>query len=196
MTLTWTQPPEIASLAQLLMIYLYGPLKRNTEKRVRPSCKLSKGNDWMETQMKRIGDSHQDVWGHDHKIIRMEWKCSLVEDHTSFELRRMMIRTDQLLCIAEATVSKFDTRESGAGTCDPAKALVLSLKQFMPISTGFMTREPPGQRWSSKAYTLVIPSSIQMYWHVWALSHSAHGVLNLEGTLRQLLPTSERCTIV
>ena len=31
-------------------------------KRVRTSCKLSKGRDWMEAQMKRIVDSHQDVW--------------------------------------------------------------------------------------------------------------------------------------
>ena len=38
--------------------------------------------------------------------------------------------TDQLLCIAEAAGSKIYTRESEMGTCSPAKALVLSLKQF------------------------------------------------------------------
>ena len=80
--------------------------------------------------MKRIGDSCQDIWGHDHKIVRTEWKQALVEDHTSFEMKRMMTRTDQLLCIAKATGSKIYTRESAVGTCGQAKALVLSLKQF------------------------------------------------------------------
>ena len=111
------------------MMYPYRLLRRNTG-RVRASCKLSKGSDWMETQMKRIGDSHQDIWGHDHKIVRTEQKCALVEDHTSFEMRRMMTRTDQLLHIAEATGSRVYTRESEVGTHGPAKALVLSLKQF------------------------------------------------------------------
>ena len=84
----------------------------------------------METQMKRIGDSCQDVWGHDKKIVRTEWKCTLAEDHTSFEMRRTTTRTDQLLCIAEATGSKIYTRESEAETCGAPNALVLSLKQF------------------------------------------------------------------
>ena len=34
LTPTWTQPPETASLAWKLLRYLYGLLKRNTEKRV------------------------------------------------------------------------------------------------------------------------------------------------------------------
>ena len=53
------------------------------------SFKLSKGSDWAETQMKRIGDSHQDVWGHDYKIVRAEQKHALVDDHPSFKMRRM-----------------------------------------------------------------------------------------------------------
>ena len=32
-------------------------------KRVRVSCKLSKGSYWMEAQLKRISNCHQDVWG-------------------------------------------------------------------------------------------------------------------------------------
>ena len=80
---------------------------------------------------KEFGDSHQDIWGHDHKIVRTEQKCTLAEDCTSFEMKRMMTRTDQLVCIAEATGSKIYTRESEAGTSGSAKALVvLSLKQF------------------------------------------------------------------
>ena len=103
--------------------------RKKYRKRVRASCKIIKGSDWMETQMKRIGDICQDIWGHDHKIARTEWRHALVEDHTSFEMRRMT-RTDQLLCIAEATSCKIYTRESEVGTHGSAKALVLSLKQF------------------------------------------------------------------
>ena len=80
--------------------------------------------------MKKIGDIHQDVWGHDLKIIRTEQKCTLLEDCTSFEMRRMMTRTEQLFHIAEATGAKIYTRQSEAGTQGQAKALVLSLKQF------------------------------------------------------------------
>ena len=41
----------------------------------------------------------------------------------------MMARTDQLLCIAEATGSKIYTREVEAETHGRAKTLVLLLKQ-------------------------------------------------------------------
>ena len=80
--------------------------------------------------MKRIKDSHQDVWGQDHKIIRTKRKCILADDHTSFEMRRMPTRTDQLLHIDEATGSKICTRESEVEVQGPTRALVLSLKQF------------------------------------------------------------------
>ena len=80
--------------------------------------------------MKRIGDSFQDIWGHDHKITRTEQKCTLLEDPNSFEMKRMTTRTDQLLHVAEAIGSKIYTRESEAETHSPANALVLSLKQF------------------------------------------------------------------
>ena len=101
-----------ASLAWILMRYPSGLLRRSV-KRVRVSCKLSKGSDWMEAEMKRIRDSHQDVWGHDHKIVRTKQKCALADDH-SLEMRGMATRTDQILCIAEATGSKIYTRESKA----------------------------------------------------------------------------------
>ena len=56
-------------------------------KRVRASCKLSKAMDWMDTQTKRIKGGHQNVCGHDHKIIRAKQKHALVDDHTSFKMR-------------------------------------------------------------------------------------------------------------
>ena len=54
-------------------------------KRVWASCRL-KNNPWMETQQKRINNSHQDVWGNDCKIIKTEQKCAFAEDHISFEM--------------------------------------------------------------------------------------------------------------
>ena len=99
-------------------------------KRVRASCKLSKDSDWMETQMKRIGNIHQDVWGHDHKSVRAKYKCALSDDCISFKMRGMATRTNQLICIAEATGFKIYTRESKAEAQGLVKALVLSLKQF------------------------------------------------------------------
>ena len=85
---------------------------------------LCKGSDWTETQIKRIGDSHQDIWGCDNKMIRTEQKYTLVEDYTSFQMRRMTTRTDQLLCIAEATGSKIYMRESEVENHIQAKALI------------------------------------------------------------------------
>ena len=45
-------------------------------------------------------------------------------------MQKMMVRTDQLLCIAKATGSKIYTRESEAETHGRVKNLVLSLKQY------------------------------------------------------------------
>ena len=158
--------------------------QKKYRKRLRASCKLSKGSDWTETQMKRIGDSHQDIWGHDHKIIRTEWKTHSSREHTSFEMKRMTTRTDQLVRIARATGCKIYTRESEVETCGLTKALVLSLKQFHAHFYRVYEKEPSGHWWASKAYTLVIPSGILIYQQAWVLSHSAHGVSNLEGIPR------------
>ena len=128
-TLTWILPLEIASLADTDEVSIWTACKKY-RKRVRASCKLSKDSDRSETQMKRIRDSHQHIWGHDHKIIKAKWKHVLADDHTSFEIRRMVTRIDQLLHIAEATGSKIFTRESEAEAQVLAKALVLSFEQF------------------------------------------------------------------
>ena len=68
--------------------------------------------------------------GPDHMIVQSEWKHTLAEDCTAFEMRRMTTRTDQLICIVDATGSKEYTRKSEVGAHRPAKALVLSLKLF------------------------------------------------------------------
>ena len=164
-------------------------------KRVKVSCKLSKRSDWMETQIKRIRDSCQDVWGHDHKIIRTEWKHALAEDHTSLKMRWMTRRTNQLLCVAEATGSKNYTRESEAETHDWAKALVLSLKQF----------HAHFYRLYKKGTTRAMVSlqglcSSDAFWHPNILANMGlksfcPWCFKFGGTPRQSLPTSGRCTI-
>ena len=53
-----------------------------------------------------------------------------MEDWNSFEMQKMMVRTEQLLCIAEATGSRIHTRESEAEADGKVRTLVLSLKQF------------------------------------------------------------------
>ena len=55
----------------------------------------------------------------------------------------MMIMTDQLLCITEATGSKIYTRELEARTHDRVKTLVLSLN-IMCSSTNSMKKEQLG----------------------------------------------------
>ena len=169
--LTWTQPQgDCLSCSDNDDISIWTTWKKY-RKRVRASCKLSKGSDWMETQMKRITDSHQDVWGHDHKVVRTEWKCTLAEDCTSFEMRRMTTRTDQLLYIAEATGSKIYPWEPEVESHSPAKvSWSCPWNSSMLVSLDFTRRGQPGQWWVSKAYTQVTPSSIQTYWQAWAWS--------------------------
>ena len=68
------------------------------------------------------------MWGKDHEIVRTKWDHTLEEDCNSFEMCKMMVRTGQLLCIAEATNSKIYTKESEAEAHGWMKTLVLSLK--------------------------------------------------------------------
>ena len=70
------------------------------------------------------------MWGYGHDSIRAEQKGTLSEDCNCFELCKMIVRTDQLLCIAKATGSKVYPQESEAEAHDWAKKLVLSLKQY------------------------------------------------------------------
>ena len=84
----------------------------------------------METHLKRIGQNHQEVWGHNHECVRAQWKCTLAEDCNSFEMQRMTVRTEQLLHIAEAAGSRIHARESEAETYGRVRNMVLTLKQY------------------------------------------------------------------
>ena len=68
------------------------------------------------------------MWGHDHKNIKTDLDHTLAEDHNTFEMHKMMVRTDQLLQITEATVSKIYSRDSEAKANGRAKTLLL--KQY------------------------------------------------------------------
>ena len=83
-------------------------------KRIQASCSLDRSSLWSEVQLKWTGDSCQALWGHDQGIIRMEWDCALEEDYNSFEMHKMTVRSDQVLCIAEDTNLKAYTWESEA----------------------------------------------------------------------------------
>ena len=76
-----------------------------------PPCSIARGCLWSEAQLKGIGDSHQTVWEHDYQVVRTEWDCALKEDHSSLDFNKMMVRTDQLLCIKEITHSKSSHME-------------------------------------------------------------------------------------
>ena len=52
--------------------------------------------------------------GQDHESLQVEQDCAPVEDCNSIEMHRMMVRTDQLLCIAVATNSQIYTKDSEA----------------------------------------------------------------------------------
>ena len=104
--------------------------QKKYRKRVQASCSLGKGGLWSEAQLKWIGDSCQAMWGHDNEMVRTEQDCALEEDCNSFKMCKMMVRTDQLLHIAEAISSKVYTWELEAKAHGWMKALVLSLNQY------------------------------------------------------------------
>ena len=62
---------------------------------------------WSEAQLKQIGDSHQAVWESDYEVVNTEWELAFKEDCHSFEVSKMMNRTEELLQIKEAMHSKI-----------------------------------------------------------------------------------------
>ena len=70
------------------------------------------------------------MWGHNHEGFQVEQDCAVAEDCDSFEMHRMTVRTDQLLCIAVATDSQIYTQDWEAIAHAKAKTLLLLLKQY------------------------------------------------------------------
>ena len=97
-------------------------------KKVQASCNIVKVCLWSEAQMKWIGDSCHAVWRVTMKSSRQQ--LTLEEDCNSFEVNKMMVRTDQLLQIKEVTHLKIHPCESKAGVQGRKKTLVQSLKEF------------------------------------------------------------------
>ena len=81
------------------------------QKKVWASCSTTKDCLWSEAQLKQICDSCHAVWGSDYDVIKTEWDLTFKEDCSSFEVNKMMVRTDQLLWVKEATHSKIHPSE-------------------------------------------------------------------------------------
>ena len=67
------------------------------QKKVSASCNITKDCLWLEAQLKWIGDSPWAVWESNYEVFKTEWELALKEDHNSFEVNKMMVRTNQLL---------------------------------------------------------------------------------------------------
>ena len=63
-------------------------------KKVWTSCYIAKGCVWSEAQLKQIGDSHQTVWECVYKVIKTELEPDLKEDCHSYEVNKMIDRTE------------------------------------------------------------------------------------------------------
>ena len=85
---------------------------------------------WSEAQVRLPKDSQKVIWDSNHEVIWTEWLITLKEDHTSFEVNRKIIQTEQLLQIKEATHSNLYTQEPEADVHGQKKTLMQSLKQF------------------------------------------------------------------
>ena len=127
--LIWTQLPETASHAQTQTTCPHKLLTSSTAGGYRLPIDWAKAVSGWRLSWKG-SMTVTNVWRHDHESVRTEQKCTLLEDHMSFEMWKMTFRTDQLLCIAEATGTKIYTRELEDTTHGISKNLVLSLKQY------------------------------------------------------------------
>ena len=58
------------------------------QRRVQASCRLSKGSLCMEAQLKRISDSCQDMWGHNHQALEQSRKALLWKTTTPMRCRK------------------------------------------------------------------------------------------------------------
>ena len=107
------------------------------------------------------------MWGYNHENIQIEWECTLVEDHNSFEMCSMMVRTDQLLHIVVATDSQIYTRDSKAEAHGQAKTLLLLLKQYHAHYYSFYEKGKTRAMVGFQGYIQVMPLDAPMYPPVW-----------------------------
>ena len=119
---------------------------------------------------------------------------TLEEDHSSFKMHKMMFRSEQLLHIKEATNLKDYTWESEAKAHGQMRTLVLSLEQYhahyYQIYEKGMTKAMVGLQGLHCDDAFRHPNiSSNM-----KLKSFCPWCFKLEGTLKQLPPTSGRCT--
>ena len=103
---------------------------KNFCKKVQASCRLARWGLWKVAQMAQISKCHQTAWGSDYRVVKTEWELALNEDYSSFKVNKIVVQTNQLLCIKEATDAKISI-----------------LSSMMPRSKG--ERRPWCSHWSS-----------------------------------------------
>ena len=100
-------------------------------KKVWASCRLTRQGLQKMVQMAQIGKSHQTVWWSNYRVVKTEWELAFNEDYGSFKVKKMMVWTDQLLCIKKATDMKnIYPWEHEAEVQGKKKTLVQSQKLF------------------------------------------------------------------
>ena len=100
-------------------------------KKVWASCSVTKRYLWMEGQLRQIGECCHTVWRSNYEVVKTEQDLTLNEDHSSFEVNKMTVQTDQLLWTKEATNAKnINSRGHEAEVYERKKTLVQLLKQF------------------------------------------------------------------
>ena len=77
-------------------------------------------------------------------------------------MQKLMVRTDQLLCIAKAPGSKIDIRDSEANTHGKVRTLVLFLKQYHSHCYWFYEKEMTRAMISFRDYIQVKPYNTAM----------------------------------
>ena len=70
------------------------------------------------------------MWGDNYEVVGTEWDLIHKEDHSFFEVNKMMVMTDHLLWIKKATHAKIYPHEQEAEVYRREETLVQSLKQF------------------------------------------------------------------
>ena len=97
----------------------------------RASCGPAKQGLWKDAQLEQIENNCNTVWGSDYEAIKTEQDLTSDRDPSSFQVRGMMVFTDQLMLIKVAThVRNISSQKHEANVNRRKKALVQLLKQF------------------------------------------------------------------
>ena len=103
---------------------------KKLHRKVHASCSITKCCLWLEAQLEQIGDSHAKLYGRvTIRSLRQSRSLLSRKISHSFQVNKMMDRTEQLLQIKEATHLKIHSCELEAGVQGRKKTLLQSLRQ-------------------------------------------------------------------